>query len=570
VASQQAEFEKSIAVLPLANMSPDEENAFFADGVHEDVLTNLSKIQELHVIGRTSTLQYRDTVKTLQQIGGELNVRYLLEGSVRRARNRVLVTVQLIDAQNEGHLWAENYSRELTDIFAIQADIAKAIAGQLHAVISPEEIEKIEYRPTENPEAYDAYVQARQLRVTRGPGAGPQRVRLLETAVELDPEFGEAWYLLALETLALRVGRGRGTSAFASEEEKMNRAHEALREAERLMPNSPEVLYAQAEFLQTEENDPQAAIERLLDVLAIDPDFRDANYKLSGMYEWEGRYLESQRYAVATLRNDPIQAQTFRRLAILNMRMHNWDKASYYLKQRANAFSLAFNGSGGREYTISKDTLAADYLTGVSPEALLQRVDSAQNLENKWMWYWACGDAAGVIQNMAPDEMDQWETALYIRLCHASWAKGLAHKIIGEEETARTILIEFRDFLFELQTTPGFQSSFNRRFGLVHAVLGEEDTALEIFDQLMSSVGENPQDTATRMDIEKDRALALAWLGRLDEAVVELDRLIKEPIDLNVHLMRHCLDFWPLRDHPGFQAILDDPANNQPLPPEKL
>ena len=108
------------------------------------MLTNLSKIHELHVIGRTSTLQYRDTVKTLQQIGEELNVRYLLEGSVRRARNRVLVTVQLIDAQNEGHLWAETYSRELTDIFTIQAEIAKAIAGKLQAVISPEEIEKSE------------------------------------------------------------------------------------------------------------------------------------------------------------------------------------------------------------------------------------------------------------------------------------------------------------------------------------------------------------------------------------------------------------------------------------------
>jgi TolB-like protein len=280
-------------------MSPDPENAFFADGVHEDILTNLSKIKELHVIGRTSTLQYRDTVKTLQQIGEELNVRYLLEGSVRRARNRVLVTVQLIDAQSEGHLWAENYSCELDDIFAIQADIAKAIAGQLQAVLTPEEIEKIEYRPTEVPEAYDAYVQARQLRVTRGPGAGDQRVRFLETAVELDPEFGEAWYLLSVETLALRGGSQGQNPIFESEEDRMNRAHEALREAERLMPNSPEVLYAQSQFLMVEENDPQAAIERLLDVLAVDPDFRDANYELSNIYQRMGRYLDAESHAEA-------------------------------------------------------------------------------------------------------------------------------------------------------------------------------------------------------------------------------------------------------------------------------
>jgi TolB-like protein len=154
--------DKSIAVLPLTNMSPDPENAFFADGVHEDILTNLSKIRELLVIGRTSTLQYRDTVKTLQQIGEELKVHYLLEGSVRRAGNQVLVTVQLIDSQTGGHLWAENYNRALDDIFAIQAAIAKDIAGQLQAAISPEEIERIEHRPTQDQEAYDLFVQVRQ------------------------------------------------------------------------------------------------------------------------------------------------------------------------------------------------------------------------------------------------------------------------------------------------------------------------------------------------------------------------------------------------------------------------
>jgi len=116
---------KSIAVLPLENMSPDPENAFFADGVHEDILTNLSKIRDLFVIGRTSTLQYRDTEKTLQQIGSELGVRYLLEGSVRRAGNQVKITVQLIDSQSGGHVWAEDYNRNLDDIFAIQAEPAQ-------------------------------------------------------------------------------------------------------------------------------------------------------------------------------------------------------------------------------------------------------------------------------------------------------------------------------------------------------------------------------------------------------------------------------------------------------------
>ena len=272
-------------------MSPDRDNAFFADGVHEDVLTNLSKIHALHVIGRTSTLQYRDTIKTLQQIGEELNVRYLLEGSVRRARNRVLVTVQLIDAQDEGHLWAENYSRELDDIFAIQAEIAKAIAAQLQAVLTPEEIEDIDYRPTANTEAYDYYVRARQLRVTRGPGAGPQRLRHLERAVTLDPEFGEAWYLLAVEGLEMARNNTRDPH-FDNPEDRLAHAQRALEEAERFIPNTPEVLYAQSRFLQDVEQDTELAIERLKEVLELDPDFRDANFALSSMYQNRGQYLE--------------------------------------------------------------------------------------------------------------------------------------------------------------------------------------------------------------------------------------------------------------------------------------
>lgn len=130
VSLQVEDLDKSIAVLPLTNMSPDPENVFFADGVQEDILTNLAKIKELLVIARTSTLRYRDTVKSLAEIGDELGVRYLVEGSVRRAGNQVRVTVQLIDTTNENHIWAENYDRPLDDIFAIQSAVAKEIVAQ--------------------------------------------------------------------------------------------------------------------------------------------------------------------------------------------------------------------------------------------------------------------------------------------------------------------------------------------------------------------------------------------------------------------------------------------------------
>jgi TolB-like protein len=236
--SSEVEYDKSIAVLPLANMSPDSGNAFFADGVHEDILTNLSKVRELLVISRTSTMQYRNTVKTMKEIGSELGVRYLVEGSVRKAGDQVLVTVQLIDSQTGGHLWAESYDRKLDDIFAIQAAVAKDIAGQLQAVLSPEEIEKIEYRPTENQEAYDYFVQARQ--IGGGPRSVPRRINLLEKAVTLDPEFADAWSLLASH----RIGQWRRVESRRQNTQLLHSALYAFGEIERLSPGSALSLFA--------------------------------------------------------------------------------------------------------------------------------------------------------------------------------------------------------------------------------------------------------------------------------------------------------------------------------------
>jgi hypothetical protein len=213
--------------------------------------------------------------------------------------------------------------------------------------------------------------------------------------------------------------------------------------------------------------------------------------------------------------------------------------------------------------------LVADYLIGASPESLLRQVESSQQLNNKWMWYWACGDAAGVIQNTAPEEMNMSNEGIFVRRCLDAWANALAYKITGDEETARNILINLRDRALAQPNFRISQSAVLGRLGMVHALLGDQDASMAVFDQLRKSAAENSQD-ANWMDIEVDRAVALAWLGRKDEAVAELDRLIKEPTMLNVHLMRECLDFWPLRDHPGFQAILNDPANNRQLPDEKL
>src|SRR6266436_3843243 len=161
--SSARKIDKSIAVLPFENLSDDKENAYFADGIQDDVLTHLSKIGDLKVISRTSVMPYRGKTSNVREIGKALGVAAILEGSVRRVGNRVRVNVQLINAENDEHMWAEDYDRDLTDVFAIQTDLAQKIVGELQAKLSPTEKAQIEHRPTQNGEAYLAFVQAHDL-----------------------------------------------------------------------------------------------------------------------------------------------------------------------------------------------------------------------------------------------------------------------------------------------------------------------------------------------------------------------------------------------------------------------
>jgi TolB-like protein len=175
---------KSIAVLPFDNLSRDPDNAFFADGMQDEVLTNLAKIADLKVISRTSVMHYKTGVeRNLREIGKQLGVAHLLEGSVQRASNRVRVNAQLIDARTDAHLWAQTYDRDLADVFAIQSEIAKTIADQLQARLSPTEKAAIAERPTNDLTAFDLYTRARTLRLMTTFGARA-RINLLQ-AVEM-------------------------------------------------------------------------------------------------------------------------------------------------------------------------------------------------------------------------------------------------------------------------------------------------------------------------------------------------------------------------------------------------
>jgi TolB-like protein/class 3 adenylate cyclase len=242
--------EKSIAVLPFENLSEDKENAYFTDGVQDEILTYLAKIADLKVISRTSVLQYKSGVaRNLREIAQQLGVANVVEGSVQRSGNRVRVNAQLVDARNDAHLWAQTYDRDLADVFAIQSEIAKAIADQLQAKLSPAEKKAIEQPPTTDLAAFDLYTRAKSLLLTANFSATvdedlQKAIELLDEAVKRDPSFFDAYCQLARahESLYAVTGSDHTPARLAL-------AEAALQAAARLRPDAAETHLARAQYL---------------------------------------------------------------------------------------------------------------------------------------------------------------------------------------------------------------------------------------------------------------------------------------------------------------------------------
>src|SRR5207249_6396647 len=191
--------DKSIAVLPFENLSEEKANAYFAEGIQDEILPRLSKIADLKVISRTSTQHYKSAPDNVPEIARQLGVAHILEGSVQKSGEAVRVNVQLIKAPNDSHLWADIFDRKLTDIFSVESDVAKAIAEQLRAHLTGQEEQVIAAKPTDNPEAYDAYLRGRayDLKTADTPANALGAQKYLREAVRLDPKFALAWELLS-------------------------------------------------------------------------------------------------------------------------------------------------------------------------------------------------------------------------------------------------------------------------------------------------------------------------------------------------------------------------------------
>ncbi len=237
--------EKSIAVMPFQNLSEDKANAYFADGIQDEILTRLSKIADLKVISRTSTQHYKSAPENLPDIARQLGVAHIVEGSVQKSGDSVRVNVQLIKAANDSHLWADSFDRKLTDIFSVESEVAKAIAEQLRAHLSGQEEQVIAAKPTDNPEAYDAYL--RGLAYTLKTGNTPANLlaaqKYLREAVQLDPKFALSWALLSNAE-----ARGYITQALQPTVALREEARQAAETALTLQPNLGEAVVAKGHY----------------------------------------------------------------------------------------------------------------------------------------------------------------------------------------------------------------------------------------------------------------------------------------------------------------------------------
>jgi adenylate cyclase len=286
-ATAAAPRKRSICVLPFSNMSGDPEQEYFSDGISEDIITDLSKVSALSVVARNTAFGFKGKSPNVKELAHELGVSHVLEGSVRKAGNRVRITAQLIDGAAGDHIWAERYDRDLTDIFALQDEISQAIVGALKLKLLPREKRAIERRGTDSVEAYDLYLMARSYALTGNDGDPRQHEaieRLCRRAAEIDPGYAQAWALMASAQYTLHRGHGRAGDGEA-----------ALDRALALNPDLAEARALKARMLAIAGRQEEAAAEIAV-ALRLDPESYEVNFRAAYISYRQGRLAEAVPY----------------------------------------------------------------------------------------------------------------------------------------------------------------------------------------------------------------------------------------------------------------------------------
>jgi len=544
--------DKSIAVMPFENLSEDKENAHFADGIQDDILTNLARIGDLKVISRTSVMAYRGAPHSVREVGKALGVSTILEGSVRRSGNRVRVNVQLIDAANDEHVWANNYDRDLNDVFAIQTDLAKEIAGALQAKLSPSEKAQIERKPTQNGEAYLAFIQAHNLFVTGVEDIEKlkQSEQLYARALELDPKFALALARYSqLESWILHT--------FDPTPERRKKARALAEHALQLQLDLPEAHLAMGFSQYYGDNDFEGALKEFEIAQRGLPNEAEAHLAIGAIQRRRGRWPESTASLEKAASLSPKDSWVLQNLALNYQMLRDFDAANKTIDR-----GLQINPTGVGLWEIkSKLAIAEKGDLSVSEKAFQTVKSMPMNNESKLRIAGARADVFLLERKYkeglreAESIPDDLLTSIPAALCGKYYLIGFARKALHDEAGARAALLKAKGLLeAQLKQSPD-SPDIRIQFAKVLAYLGEKDAALAEARRATDLLPES-KDAFGGPEITAGVAEVYCTVGENSLAIELLNGLLGRPSAVTVQGLKVNPVWDPLRNDPQFQALL--------------
>ena len=548
--------QKSIAVLPFENLSEEKANAFFADGVQDEILTDLSKIADLKVISRSSVMHYRSGLeRNPRKIGEELGVAHVLEGSVQRAGNRIRVNAQLIDARNDTHLWAQTYDRDLSDVFAIQSEIAKTIADQLQAKLSPQEKSAIQRPPTSDIAAFDLYTRARNLWLTAwGSSTGKddllQAADLLNQAVARDPSFFDAWCQLAVTEVTIYFLDWDHTPV------RLTKAEVAVQTAARLRPDAGETHLALGRMRYFGYLDYKGALAELELARRSIPNDPWVVLLKGYIERRQGRWDESIRDQQRGTELDPRNTLALQQLATTYEAMRRYADAKAVL---ARALAFDPNDAITRAYHAFVDfEWKADTRPLQQVIASIRATNAAAVPTIATFWL-LCAlaerDAVAARDALMASGANPINGISENIHFSQAFMEGLIARSMHDEEKARAAFTTART---QQEKTIQAQADYAPAvcmLGLIDAALGQKEEALREGQRAVDLLPLE-KDAFGGMEIVKYFSVTAAWAGNKDLACRQLVIATSQPSALSYGQLK-LLPFWDaLHSDPRFEKIV--------------
>jgi TolB-like protein/Tfp pilus assembly protein PilF len=554
--------DKSIAVLPFTNMSEDKDSGYFADGIHEDILTNLAHIATLRVVSRTSVMEYRGKTENIRSIAQKLGVAYILEGSVRRAGNKVRVTGQLIHAATDEHLWAQSYDRDLTDIFAIQAELAREIAAAMSAALSPEEKSRLEHPTVTNPAAYDLVLRARQ--IDRDGNDTRQELEteeaMFQSAVTLDPHYAAAWAGLSSVHSQIIF------NALDTSEARLAKARAAIETARRLDPDSPDVILGNGTFYYYGLRDYPHALEQFGRITHLWPNNYIGHFLTGLVLRRQAKWAESLASLRRAAELDPGSAEHARNLMLSYVAMRRYPDAIAEQERRVRLLPESLRESfevARLKFFLDGSTRAGDELLA---GPIATRADPVVADGYRKLWAAMKGDLATVAR-IDRGRPDAWAPNLGSGSgSHADFALNNAIVLAaqGDLAGARARVEKYPAELRTRLVNEPRNAAVLSQLGQIEALLGRKEAALAAAQQAREILPESV-DAISARGPHLGFALVLAWTGDKPAAIAELRQLLATGGQTSVHWLRNGPWFTPLKGDPAFETLLNDPKNSQPL-----